>query len=62
MRGGLGGDGPLQERPQRRARLSFELSGSEHAPVLVLASSMGTSMAMWDDQLAPLGEHLRVLR
>lgn len=62
MRGGLGGDGPLQERPERRARLSFELSGSEHAPVLVLASSMGTSMAMWDDQLAPLGEHLRVLR
>jgi 3-carboxy-cis,cis-muconate cycloisomerase/3-oxoadipate enol-lactonase len=47
---------------ERRARLSFELGGAEQAPVLVLANSMGTTMAMWDDQLAPLGRHLRVLR
>ena len=45
-----------------RARLAHELDGPEGAPVLVLASSMGTTMAMWDPQLGPLSQRLRVLR
>jgi 3-oxoadipate enol-lactonase len=45
-----------------RAALSYQLSGPEQAPVLVLGNSMGTTMAMWDDQLGPLAERLRVLR
>jgi 3-carboxy-cis,cis-muconate cycloisomerase/3-oxoadipate enol-lactonase len=50
-------------RPSRpRARLAYELDGPEEGPVLVLANSMGTTMAMWDQQLGALSEHLRVLR
>jgi 3-carboxy-cis,cis-muconate cycloisomerase/3-oxoadipate enol-lactonase len=45
-----------------RVRLGYGLSGPEQAPVLVLANSMGTTMAMWDEQLAPLAGRLRVLR
>jgi pimeloyl-ACP methyl ester carboxylesterase len=45
-----------------RAAFSYQLGGPEQAPVLVLGNSMGTTMAMWDDQLGPLAERLRVLR
>jgi 3-carboxy-cis,cis-muconate cycloisomerase/3-oxoadipate enol-lactonase len=45
-----------------RARLAHALDGPEAGPVLVLANSMGTTMAMWDQQLGPLSERLRVLR
>jgi 3-oxoadipate enol-lactonase len=67
MSGGLGVGRPpreaLEQRPlEQRARLNFALGGAEHPPVLVLAGSLGTTMAMWDDQLVPLGEHRRVLR
>jgi len=44
------------------ARLAYELSGPEQSPVLVLSNSMGTTMAMWDQQLAALTGRLRVLR
>jgi len=44
------------------ARLGFALDGPEEGPVLVLANSMGTTMAMWDQQLEPLTDQLRVLR
>jgi 3-carboxy-cis,cis-muconate cycloisomerase/3-oxoadipate enol-lactonase len=46
----------------RPARLGFAPSGPEQGPVLVLASSMGTTMAMWDDQLPALQRRFRVLR
>ena len=53
---------PARRGSDRRARLAYELSGPEQAPVLVLGNSMGTTMAMWDQQLAALAGRLRVLR
>jgi 3-oxoadipate enol-lactonase len=41
--------------------LHSEITGRADAPVLVLGSSLGTSLEMWDGQLA-LAEHLRVVR
>jgi 3-carboxy-cis,cis-muconate cycloisomerase/3-oxoadipate enol-lactonase len=67
--GYLGAAGPLvdralaaRRRSDRPARLAYELSGPEQAPVLVLSNSMGTTTAMWDGQVGPLAERLRVLR
>ena len=42
--------------------MNAQLSGPEQAPVLVLSNSMGTTTAMWDDQLGALGRRFRVLR
>jgi 3-carboxy-cis,cis-muconate cycloisomerase/3-oxoadipate enol-lactonase len=53
---------PARRGSDRRARLAYELSGPEQAPVLVLGNSMGTTSAMWDEQLAALTGRLRVLR
>jgi 3-oxoadipate enol-lactonase len=36
--------------------------GPEGAPVLLLGSSLGTSVALWDGVVPALAEHLRVLR
>ena len=49
-------------RSGSRARLAYKLGGPEQAPVLVLGNSMGTTMAMWDDQLPALSGRFRVLR
>jgi 3-oxoadipate enol-lactonase len=57
-----GGAAPARRGSDRRARLAYELTGPEQAPVLVLSNSMGTTMAMWDQQLAALAGRLRVLR
>jgi 3-carboxy-cis,cis-muconate cycloisomerase/3-oxoadipate enol-lactonase len=53
---------PSEGPRRRRTRPGYQLSGPERAPVLVLANSMGTTMAMWDDQVGPLADRLRVLR
>lgn len=42
--------------------LNYELEGPEDAPVLVLSSSIGSSLAMWDPQVDALRERFRVLR
>ena len=42
--------------------LHHELSGPKGAPVLVLAHSLGTNLALWDSQLPALAERFRVLR
>ena len=42
--------------------LHHEIAGDEHAPVLLLGCSLGTSVAMWEPQVAPLAERLRVIR
>jgi 3-oxoadipate enol-lactonase len=42
--------------------LHHERAGNERAPALLLGSSLGTSAAMWEPQVAPLAEHLRVIR
>jgi 3-oxoadipate enol-lactonase len=42
--------------------VSHRLDGSEGAPVLVLANSLGTRLDMWDDQIPALTRRFRVLR
>ena len=38
------------------------VAGDESAPALLLGGSLGTAMAMWEPQVAPLAERLRVIR
>ena len=58
----LGTAPPARRGSGSRARLAYQLGGPEQAPVLVLGNSMGTTMAMWDDQLPALSGRFRVLR
>jgi 3-oxoadipate enol-lactonase len=44
------------------SRLHANVDGPTDAPVLVLGSSLGTTGAMWQPQLAALTEHFRVVR
>jgi 3-oxoadipate enol-lactonase len=39
-----------------------EVEGPERAPVLMLSNSLGTSLHMWDDQVAPFTRHFRLVR
>jgi 3-oxoadipate enol-lactonase len=43
-------------------RIYYELTGSPSAAVLVLANSLGTTMSMWDPQLAEFEKEFQVLR
>ena len=43
-------------------RVHHRLDGPEDAPVLVLSNSLGTTLAMWDEQAPALAERFRVLR
>src|SRR4051794_41857882 len=42
--------------------LHHRFDGPEDAPVLVLGSSLGTTGAMWDDNVAALARPFRLLR
>jgi len=42
--------------------VSYRVEGRPGAPTVVLAGSLGSTLAMWDPQVAALGEHLRVVR
>jgi 3-oxoadipate enol-lactonase len=42
--------------------LHHRVDGPDAAPVLVMGSSLGTTGAMWDDNVAALAEHFRLLR
>ncbi len=42
--------------------LHHESAGDDSGPVLLLGCSLGTNVAMWEPQVAPLAEHLRVIR
>jgi len=42
--------------------MHFEVTGPPGAPALVLSNSLGTSIAMWDPQVAELSEHFRLVR
>jgi 3-oxoadipate enol-lactonase/4-carboxymuconolactone decarboxylase len=44
------------------AELHHLLEGPEDAPVLVLSNSLGTTLAMWDEQAPALSERFRLLR
>jgi 3-oxoadipate enol-lactonase len=39
-----------------------EIEGPERAPVLMLSNSLGTTLHMWDEQVAPLTRQFRLLR
>lgn len=43
-------------------RLAYRVDGDENKPVLVLSNSIGTTLHMWDGQIAALTPHFRVLR
>lgn len=40
----------------------YEVTGPADAPVVLMAGSLGSSLAMWDPQVPTLAEHLRVVR
>ena len=42
--------------------LHYQMDGEADAPVLVLSSSLGTDLHMWDAQLAALSKSFRILR
>ena len=42
--------------------IHYEMSGPEHAPVLLFSNSLGTDLAMWDPQASALSQEFRVLR
>lgn len=46
------------------ARIAYRLDGNRDGgqPVLVLSNSIGTTLHMWDEQIAALSRHFRVLR
>ena len=43
-------------------KMSYELSGREGAPVVMLSHSLGSSLIMWDSQVQVLHSHFQVLR
>lgn len=43
-------------------RLHYVVDGPPEAPVLVLASSLGANLTMWDPQVRALGDTFRILR
>jgi 3-oxoadipate enol-lactonase/4-carboxymuconolactone decarboxylase len=53
-RAGAVGDGTVE--------LSYRVDGPAGAPVLVLGGSLGTTLGLWDPQMAAFTDHFRVLR
>jgi 3-oxoadipate enol-lactonase len=51
---------PFVEIPA--GRVHYEIDGPAGAPVLVLSSSLGATLAMWEPQVAPLSRRFRLLR
>jgi 3-oxoadipate enol-lactonase len=50
---------PTLEQPRGR---NSRLDGPPDAPVVILSNSLGTNLALWDDQLPALTARFRVLR
>src|SRR6266852_4926236 len=42
--------------------IHVEVEGPEGAPVLMLSNSLGTTLHMWDGQVAPFTQHFRLVR
>ena len=42
--------------------IHVEVEGPEGAPVLMLSNSLGTTLQMWDPQVAPFTQHFRLVR
>lgn len=43
-------------------RIAYRMDGPEHAPVLLLSNSLGTSLEMWNPQMEAFTRNFRVLR
>ena len=43
-------------------RFNYQIDGPDHAPVVVLSNSLGTTLSMWDPQVPALSQKFRVLR
>jgi 3-oxoadipate enol-lactonase len=59
---GLPGRMNLPEAFANGHRVHYELQGAVGAPVVVLSNSLGTTLAMWDQQVPSLIRQFRVLR
>jgi 3-oxoadipate enol-lactonase len=46
----------------RSFRCHYRVDGPESAPAIVLANSLGGTLAMWDEQVPALIDHYRVIR
>jgi 3-oxoadipate enol-lactonase len=44
------------------AHLHHQIDGTPGAPVVLLSNSLGSNLTMWDDQVAPLARHYRLVR
>jgi 3-oxoadipate enol-lactonase len=42
--------------------IHVEVEGRDGAPVLMLSNSLGTTLAMWDEQVAPFTQDFRLIR
>jgi len=42
--------------------IHVEVEGPQGAPVLMLSNSLGTTLHMWDEQVAPFTQHFRLVR
>jgi 3-oxoadipate enol-lactonase len=42
--------------------INVEVEGPQGAPVLMLSNSLGTTLQMWDEQVAPFTQHFRLVR
>ena len=42
--------------------INVEVEGPQGAPVLMLSNSLGTTLRMWDAQVAPFTQHFRLVR
>ncbi|BEU98692.1 3-oxoadipate enol-lactonase (plasmid) [Acidovorax sp. DW039] len=45
-----------------RGMFRIAIEGPEHAPALMLSNSLGTTLEMWEPQVAALTQHWRVVR
>lgn len=52
----------MPDVPLGDARIHYRLDGPADAPVVLLSNSLGTSLAMWEPQMAALTSRWRVLR
>jgi 3-oxoadipate enol-lactonase len=52
----------LEEIQVEGCRLAYEVEGPRDAPVLLLSNALGTTLSLWDAQLAALGSRFRVVR
>lgn len=56
------GDGAARRQPERIARLHVVVDGEDDAPSVVLAGSLGSTLAMWDPIVPRLAARFRVVR